>query len=95
MEKTMRRDSILKKAKAGKLQIVRYSYSSECEYINEKDINLVVHVHADPDDTKQGFWNVPERHFKGRYGSALLNDNGEISLYTCGGPTYHFREIAA
>ena len=82
MSKTLRRDALLRKAKAGKLVLVD-SYHFD-DMMGESRSNKEMPVAIRPEkfeDRKEGVAYLFEQDFKTKSGAAYLCDNGTISLH--------------
>lgn len=78
--KTIRRDTLLKKAKAGKLFLVNsYNFDDMYGLKQERDLRVPVRIcgYADHID---GYCNLFEFDFTSSSGRAYLNDNGTVHL---------------
>ena len=81
---TMRRDTLLKLAKAGRLVAVDgYSFDDmlgESRFSGQKPVNVLPHEGVR--DHKEGFYNIMEWDFNGsRTGHASVSPNGSVCLY--------------
>ena len=80
---TMRRDTLLKLAKAGRLVAVSgYSFddmTGTSRFEGRKPVNVL--PSSGPRDHKEGYYNVGDWDFNGNWGRAYVNTNGSVMLY--------------
>ena len=92
--KTIRRNELLKLAKAGKLVCVE-SYKFDDQLGEDRGSKETpVRVKANHDDWKDGFCNLSDYHFSGKSGRAYTNNNGTITLYVHSNLNYTFKVSA-
>lgn len=96
MSKTMRRDTLLKLAKAGRLVAIDgYSFddmTGESRWSGQKPVNVL------PMDVKsrehmEGFYNIGEWDFTGSCGHASVSENGSVHLYVHSNCSHTFKII--
>lgn len=92
--KTIRRDKLLRLAKAGQLVAVdSYHFDDMSGESRMRDGNKPVRIMAEYGDFKEGFYNLRESDFDSSCGSAHLNDDGTITLYVHSNSNYTFRLV--
>jgi len=97
--KTIRRDVLLRKAKAGKLvRVESYQFDdmygeSRTEAGKDGAVEIPVRICDGARDCKEGYCNLTEFEFGTKSGAAWRNENGTITMVVHSNMSYTFREV--